>query len=483
MRRDELRISDVVRHPGHLNQVYGVWDLVALSVSSVGPLFSIAATGGVMAALAGWWTLPAIGLLATPFIASAYIFRLLNRHFPHSGASYHWTLRVVGPWLSRYQAWIVIVAYFVSIPPIVIPAASYTIALVDPHAAASGPLEIAVSAAWVLFALVPLLGGAKPTARITQAFLAFELISVVVLATLGVANYSRLHVPIHFGPPPIRGIVVVIVIAATILDGWEIDSYASEEASRPKRDPGKGGIVGAFMALGFYAILYPLMLGETPMAKLAGATNPLAVWGTRLDPHAPWLILLPVLGSTAGGLWLTSFILIRALYAMGREGLVPSFFARTNSRKVPHFATILTLGAALLVTALQVLSPSINSFFGLVLSAAGFFLVAEFLLDSITSTVFLIRQHAKAELDSVVHSHHGLLVASIGTNLIYTGLIILFLLFGPGAIGGSIDIVVGVLLAAGVVFALLRGRSHKDVFVFAGEDSVASGLSNDEIAS
>lgn len=99
-----------------LAQVYHVRDLVALSVSSVGPLFSIAATGGVMAGLAGWWTLPSILVIAVPFVIAAFVFRLLNRHFPHAGASYHWSRRVMGPTASRFQAWVLILAYFTSIP-------------------------------------------------------------------------------------------------------------------------------------------------------------------------------------------------------------------------------------------------------------------------------------------------------------------------------------------------------------------------------
>ena len=80
-----------------LRQSFHLWELVPLSVSSVGPLFSVAATGGVMAAQAGWWTLPAIAILAVPFIISSFVFRLLNQHFPHSGASHHWSARIIRP--------------------------------------------------------------------------------------------------------------------------------------------------------------------------------------------------------------------------------------------------------------------------------------------------------------------------------------------------------------------------------------------------
>jgi len=70
-------------------------------------------------------------------------------------------------------------------------------------------------------------------------------------------------------------------------------------------------------------VIYPLMLAETPLGALAGASNPLAVWGDRLVPGAPWIILVPVLASTAGGMWLTSFILTRALYAMAAKASCP----------------------------------------------------------------------------------------------------------------------------------------------------------------
>jgi len=43
-------------------------------------------------------------------------------------------------------------------------------------------------------------------------------------------------------------------------------------------------------------------------------------------------MLIPILLSTAGGLWLTSYILTRALFAMGRERLIrPGSAASTGT--------------------------------------------------------------------------------------------------------------------------------------------------------
>ncbi len=463
--------SDRTIEPARLRQSFHLWDLVPLSISSVGPLFSVAATGGVMAAVAGWWTLPAIAILAVPFIVSSFVFRLLNQHFPHAGASYHWSARVIGAGVSRYQAWILILAYFFSIPPIAIPAGSYTLALIAPHYSAPAALHLAVTLFWIAFAAVPLLLGGRPTAVITQIFFAVEMIALVSFAVVGALNWHRLHVPIHFGPLPLGGVLIVAVLAATILDGWEIDSYASEESQRPRDHPGIGGIIGAFGALAFYAVLYPLMLGETPLAALANSPDPLAVWSHRLVPGAPWVVLVPVLLSTAGGLWLTSFILSRALFAMGREGLVSRRFAALNRHRVPYVGITAALGLAALVVAVQLFVASLAHFFTLVLSAAGFFLLAEFFLDSLTAVVFLTRHHRRGDDGaSPYHSHRLLLAGSLFSSAVMGALLVAFFFYGPHAIGAGVDETFAALLVLGLAFAWVTKRRRADAVSFDGLD-------------
>ena len=472
-------VEDVVDYPrvaepnsrGRLTQVFQLADLFPLSVSSVGPIFSVAATGGVMAAYAGWWTLPAIGILSMPFIVAAFVFRLLNRHFPHSGASYHWSARIVGLRASRYQAWILILAYFFSIPPIAIPAASYTVALVAPNYHAPPVVLVLISLFWIVFAAIPLLLGARPTALITKIFFAVEMVSLALFATLGLVGLHRTYVPIHFGKIPIGGMLIVAVVAATVLDGWEIDSYAAEESTRPRIDPGKSGIIGALLALGFYAILYPLMFAETPMRKLASSSDPLAIWASRLLPGNHWAILIPIVASTAGGLWLTTYILTRALYAMGRENLIPKRFGKTSRRGVPHFATVSVLVLALVVVGIETLVSSLSSFFALVLSAAGFFLLAEFFLGSLTAVVFLTRGHRKLpDVAIAPHDHRWLLVGAIFSSIVMGALLGLFFVYGPRAIGSGIDQIVAVLLGLGVVFSWLTGRRRPRLVSFIGDE-------------
>jgi len=472
---DELSLTVGVDQPHKtraLLQKFGLRDLVPLSVSSVGPLFSVAATGGVMAAKAGIWTLPAIFILAFPFIVSSFVFRLLNKHFPHSGASYHWSARVIGNTVSRYQAWILIIAYFTSIPPIAIPAGSYTIALIAPGEQSSSVLHVTITLFWIIFAAVPLLLGSKPTARITQVFFALEMVALVSFAVIGISRLHAISVPLHFGPPPIGGMLIVAVIAATILDGWEIDSYAAEESRKPRQDPGLGGIIGAFGALIFYLILYPLMLSETPIAKLANSNDPLAVWASRLIPGHSWAMLIPILASTAGGLWLTTYILTRALYAMGRERLVPVSFSRLNKRHVPHIAIIVTLSVTFVVVLIETFISSLSGFFNLVLSAAGFFLLAEFFMDSLTAVIFLTVGHKKLPEGSLhPHGHRLLLFFSLFSSIVMGALLVAFFVYGPKAIGAGIDQTLAVLLGLGFVFVFWTKKKKAVPQIFDGNSA------------
>jgi amino acid transporter len=454
-----------------LAQDFRLRDLVPLSVSSVGPMFSVAATGGVLAAQAGWWSLVAIALCAVPFVLSAFIFRALNHYMPHAGASFHWSGRVIGRGLARYQAGILLLAYFISIPPIAIPAASYTLALVAPGYRAPRAVELAAVVFWMVFAAIPLLLGARLTARVTGAFFALEVVSLAGFAALGAVRWPAIHVAVHVGHFPVGGVLTAAVVVATILDGWEISAYASEESARPRANPGTSGIIGIVIALGFYAILYPMVLAEVPLHALTNSTDPLTAWSGRMVPGARWLILVPVLGSTAGGLWLTTFILSRILYAQGREGLVPGVFARLNRHRVPHIAVVVSLGAAFVVVSLQVLVASLGSFFDLVLSAAGFFLLAEFFLDSITATVFLTVGHRRVpEAGIDPRRHRALRVVSIVASLLLAGLMVTFFVYGPRTVGNGIDEVIGTLLVASLAFAWWTRHRGGAPVVFTGHD-------------
>ncbi len=455
-----------------LHQVFELVDLSSLSISSVAPIFSVAAAGAAMVQTAGAAVPLATVLIAVPFIICSWIFLSLNQHYPSAGASYHWSRQIFGISYSNFQAWIVIMAYFWSIPPILIPAAQFSLAALGiVHPGAS--LQILFALLWALFAGGVLLGGAKMTARITQVFLVVEIVSVVAMGLLGYLLWGK-RAP---GAPGMSfthihwaGVIVCMVIASTIVDGWEIDSYAAEEAQKPRLTPGWGGIIGAAAVVLYYLIIWPILLHEVPLGALTRSSDVLTTWSLRVAPaFLPWL-RIAVIASTAGSLWLTTFILSRALFAMARDGVMPRWLGQLSARHVPRWAITFPIAAAMAVIMLQMLLPSVEALFALVLSAAGFFLVAEFFLDGLNMMVFLVRHHHILRHEFKAHHHVLLFLGAAFVTVSLGSLEVMFFIVGPRYIGAGIDWVTGGMVLLGGAYVLwlrLSRRTQRTVAVFA----------------
>jgi predicted PurR-regulated permease PerM len=104
---------------------------------------------------------------------------------------------------------------------------------------------------------------------------------------------------------------------------------------------------------------------------------------------------------------------------------------------------------------MQLLFSSLAAVFNLVLSTAGFFLILEFLFDSISAAVFLTRIH-RGGVHGLDHKHGRLQAVSYLTTAWFAMTVVVFLIYGPKAIGHSIDTMIALMLAAGLAFTLWR---------------------------
>jgi len=457
-------ISDLKRDVLH------ILDLIPLSTSSVAPTFSIAAAFGVMVSLAGPQAIMATFLTALPFLLTAFIFRQFNIHYPNAGASYHWGTKIIGRKFGSFQAWIITLAYFFSIPPIVVPAGEYTLALLYSlrlisYNIYSSQLYVAIMGIiWVIIATIPLILGAKPTARFTEAFLAIEIIILFLFLGFGLTHFKVVNLFSFnwFFDTKVNwsGVILAMIVATTILDGWEIDSYSSEESKKPKQWPGLSGIIGLLSVLMIYGITMPLMTIETPLNLLSQSVDPLFIWAQGIIPSYSWLIDLAVLLSTASSLWLTAFILSRAWFSMARDNLIPSFFGWIHKGfGSPWMNIFIISGLSILLNVLMLLSPSIQSFFTIVLSAAGIFLAMEFFLDSISGMAFFWLKHRPiGKENSKEHIHWIYRIISILASVSLGLIIILGLYFSPQTIGRSFIYIFLGLISFSIFFVYLSRK-------------------------
>jgi len=148
------------------------------------------------------------------------------------------------------------------IPPIAIPAGSYTLALIAPHYHAPAHGADAMTPFLDAFAAVPLLLAEADGAH-HPGLLLRRMVSLAGFGVLGAFNWHRLssrslRQTSHRRHPHRR------VIAATILDGWEIDELRRRGVQRPRHHPGSEGSSAPSGHCFSTAVLIPLMLGRDP---------------------------------------------------------------------------------------------------------------------------------------------------------------------------------------------------------------------------
>ncbi len=449
-------IFKITRGSGDLkSNVHKFIDLSALSTSSVAPAFSIAASYGVIMLYLGLYSIMAIIITFPVWLGSAILFRKFNRLYPNAGASYHWGNMVVSKRYGSMQAWIITLAYFFSIPPIVIPAGEYTAVLLYNTGIISYTIYhstitiFLLGSGWIIITLIASILGARPTARLTEIFLVLELSIIAAFVVIAI-YFLPGHVINTVSPGWFIGFGIILKepykfmlafpVIATIMDGWEIDSYASEESVNRAKWPGTTGIIGLIAVFAIYLVTLTLMDIETPINLLSASLDPLATWSRYIIPKYSFIMDIAVIASTASSLWLTTYILSRAWYAMSREQLFPKQFGYLNkTRRSPYANLIMIMVTAESINAVMLFVPSIETFFAELLSISGIFLMMEFGIDAFTGIyLYLHRKNINMKhiyLGISIFSFSGffiMILFGIITNTFFMVLVVILII--PGII-------------------------------------------------
>jgi amino acid transporter len=364
------------------------FDVSVLASASMGPAYSLASTMGPVVAAAGAAAPLSLGALSAIMLCIAVSFAMLSRIAPNAGSSYSWIRMEFGNWIGAYGAWLLILSNFFATMAIAVPAGSYTLELVAPQLAQEPHWVAGVGAVWIVASTVLLYVGLRPTALVTFAALAFEML---VLCAAAVASYVVPHAPPaatasgHSGIPlTFAGFVTAMTLGIWMSDGWEVSASTSEEIDDDARASGRGGIVGLIvttLVLIFCMVAF-LHLG-TPRGFADNSADSLE-YVSRLLGGGAWrlLIVVTVMVSTLSTLWTTILYLSRSLYAMGRDRVLPRILGRLDARSEPLWA----LGVvAVMTTICQLItgySPTANAQLNIVVTASSVFLGLLFVLSA-----------------------------------------------------------------------------------------------------
>jgi amino acid transporter len=354
----------------------------------MGPAFSLASTLGVMVAAAGSLTIAALFGTTIVLLLVAIAFMQLITRFPDAGSSYGWARRAFGEGAGAYTAWVLLVANFFAVLATAVPAGTYTLALFAPSLVDSTLWSAAVGCAWIIAIALVLYLGVRSSARLAAVLLIAEL---VVLAASAVVGIMHAPAPAVAAPPAHSlgaiGFIEAMVLGIWMVDGWEVTASTSEETRGNARVAGVGGIVGLLVTAVFLIVCTFAYVHVGGVAGIAGEqTDVLAFVGGRLGGMWRLLLIVTVLVSLAAALETTLLYLVRSVYAMGRDGVLPRALGSLGARtRDPDIALVAVIVASLLAMAIVGLVPSANDRLALVLNGSAVFLGLLFLISCLAA--------------------------------------------------------------------------------------------------
>lgn len=394
--------------PRRLHRVLGLFDVTVLAGASMGPAYSLASTMGPMIAAVGAKAPIALALLSAIMLCIAIAFSRLSRVRPNAGSSYAWIAQAFGPHAGAYAAWLLVLSNYFATMATALPAGIYTLELFSPSIATSPVADALVGTAWILVSAALLAFGLRPTALVTAAFFAAELL-VLGASAVAAAFFPHLAPPPSAGPPipiagGIAGLISAMVLGIWMSDGWEVSASTSEETAGPRRTAGLGGIIGLLITTMILLLAMAAYLHAGPVAGFVEhQADSMAYVADRLGGGVwRWAIVAAVLISTSAALWTTMLYLSRSVYAMGRDGVIAPAVGELDARAVPRNAlVVLTVGVAAF-TLLTGFFPSAAVALTFVITGSSVFLGALFIGSALAAVRSFFNEPSERWLGVVV---------------------------------------------------------------------------------
>ncbi len=356
---------------------------------AIGPMFSVALIlGGVSRPDigAGWNATLAVLLAGIGVLAIAYTISLYARKYAGAGAVYEYLTHGAHPWVGVFVAGFFFVgALFLGGGGIYLGLSVLIDGFWTTHVSDSGP-------AWWIWGMIALAivlvlnyFGIRLAIRAMLTFAICSFIPMVILAVVIIAKGGKDgNTLTMFDPGQTSlfgitggGVLGGILLGILLFVGFEAAASIGEESEDPHKSIpraliGTVAVAGLFFVLMSYA--FSIGYGEKAVSEGLWAFSPGPVTEMATIYVGKWfatlLELVVILDAMA--LALAICVMIgRGFFALGRDGLLPSFFAKTSKRDTPWVGNLMVAVGGIGLT-LLVFATDYASQFGFVDEAGAF---------------------------------------------------------------------------------------------------------------
>ncbi len=356
-----MSTSDTALRAGAMSSL----GVAALGAVMMAPALGIYANLGLIGAESGR-VAPAVFLLALLCtLPTAVSYALISREIPSAGSAYTWLSDSLTPEIGMWIGSLVAAMYFfaVILQPILFGLFFNDLLSSVFHVETGYGTWLAgvlLSTAFVALLAYP---GVQISAKGSIVLMVCELTVVLALAgTIFVVMLRRGH--IDFSPfNPLQalhgrqGLFAGLVFALLTFVGFSVITTAAEETQSPRETIPRVVILACVLLGLFWALTawpFSLALPEGAWAtQVAQGINPVAVAARQYWNSASVIVTLTALSAVLG-VYLASIVgYARIMYAMGRDGTMPAWFAQLHPKyQVPWNAQHVVLGVTVLADAI-----------------------------------------------------------------------------------------------------------------------------------
>lgn len=328
---------------------------IVISVASVAPGYSLAATLGFVAAVAGLgYHSPAailVGFFPMAFIAAAYYF--MNRADPDCGTTFAWVTKGMGPWMGWQAGWAIVVADVLVMPSLADVAGNYTLQLIGINPTTHTFVVVLIGIAWIVLMTWICYIGIELSAATQRWLLTLEFLTLIVFAVVALIKVYANHPPHSvepsaswFNPFDISSVGALnggILLAIFLYWGWDSGVSVNEETEDPSASPGKSAVISTFILVAIYLLVATATQAFGGLNELKNNQNDVFAPLAHSVLGSPWdkLLILAVLSSASASTQTTILPTARTTLSMSRAGAIPKQFANIHPRHLsPGFSTI-----------------------------------------------------------------------------------------------------------------------------------------------
>ena len=370
------------------HEAIGSARLTAFGVSNVAPAGAVAGGLVIVVAYAGF-AAPLVVLIAlVASLCCAVSIAEFARRLPSAGSLYTYNSRGLGETAGFLTGWMMVFAYALYVPAGIALTSAYASQLV------AETLHVSIGG-WVLFVIIlaAVSGvaylGIGTSSWVDLALVAGEVaviaaLAITVLVRIGPTHYSAAVLwPASSPHGQLTDVTNAMIYGITAFAGFETAAALGEEARNPRRSI-PASTIGIVIVTGVFYLLVVCAetfgAGRHDILSLTQQHNPLEYLTSRYwSPSALFVIDLVVVLTGLGFVTAAVNAIIRILFAMGRERVLPRSLSRLSRRHTPVVAIGCVAALALMLGLPLTYTYGGAAAFGYLAGAAGLSVVLIYL--------------------------------------------------------------------------------------------------------